>query len=209
MAANTFVISKQHFTETKQFPRSLSQQKLVYARDEDPEDTFIIRSFYGGDKFAVFGVKGCDSIHAIFLSILKLMQMQEEVLRNKTQYVDDKHFDDVANIWKELSSSAGDELSIRTENSKSKSNNKLFFIHIDTSPSLNVKTAVRVGMMVDFKHPKISLFNYINDEVASGIYLYIGEAMKLLNYINNRFNFVSGAIAGFLRYRNSVTDDFF
>ena len=104
--------------------------------------------------------------------------------------------------------SMGDHLSIQSEKTK-KTNNKLFFINIDTSPSLHLKTAVRVGMMVDCKYPKITLFNYCNEEVTSGIYLYISEAMKLLKYINNRFNIISGAIAGFLRDRNALTDNFF
>ena len=202
MAFKTTNVPKEILQE-KKYSKSLSQQKIVYARDEDPEATCIIRSFYGGDKFAVFGVKSYDLIRTVFLSQLKLMQVQEQELKSKSRYVEDKHFDDVSNAWNELSS-MGYNLTVKTEKNR-KSNNKLTFIHIDTSSALDFKTAVRVGVMVNGKDPKITLFNYYNDEVTSGVYLFLSETVKLLKYMNTRFNF----IAGFLRDRSILSDNFF
>ena len=54
MAAKTFDVQKRTFFESKKHCKSISNQKIVYARDEDPEDTCIIRSLYGeDDKFGV------------------------------------------------------------------------------------------------------------------------------------------------------------
>ena len=89
------------------------------SRDEDPEDTFIICSFYGrDDKYAVFGIKSRTAIQELFFSIIKLIQSEEEILRNKVSYVDDKEFNDISSIWGKVSSKIGDNLRIQKEISK-------------------------------------------------------------------------------------------
>ena len=43
---------------SKFYAKSLSNDKLVYARDEDPEESIVIRSVFSNTSYRVFGMKG-------------------------------------------------------------------------------------------------------------------------------------------------------
>ena len=80
-------ISKKHkFMMQKPYTKSLSTHKLVYAREEDAENTFIIRSF--GEINEQFGLKGVDVIRDVFCAVLKLLCEDEKVVVSKTKFVE-------------------------------------------------------------------------------------------------------------------------
>ena len=52
---------------SKFYAKSLSNDKLVYARDEYPEESSVIRSVYPNTSFCVFGMKGVLNIIDFYL----------------------------------------------------------------------------------------------------------------------------------------------
>ena len=48
---------KRNLIINKWYAKSLSNDKLIYARDEDPEESIIIRSVYPNINYWVFGIK--------------------------------------------------------------------------------------------------------------------------------------------------------
>ena len=51
----------------KWYAKSLSNDKLIYARDEDPEESIIIRSVYPNINYRVFGIKDVINIKLLFV----------------------------------------------------------------------------------------------------------------------------------------------
>ena len=81
-------VQKQLFLN-KQNGKSLSTSKVVYARDEDPLDTVIIRNLYpqAKDYQKVLGLKDVVVIRNAFLSILQLIFSDLKILKKKIKYV--------------------------------------------------------------------------------------------------------------------------
>ena len=56
---------------SKWYARSLSNDKLIYSRDEDPENKIIIRSVYPNTTYRVFGLKEVANIKLLFVAFLR------------------------------------------------------------------------------------------------------------------------------------------
>ena len=67
--------TKDSLMQEKKGSFSLSSNKLVHARDEDSEDTLVIRSIYPdcSENLRCFGIKGIDNIKHLFLAVLDLI----------------------------------------------------------------------------------------------------------------------------------------
>ena len=77
---------------SKFYAKSLSNDKLVYARDEDPEESIVIRSVFPNTSYRVFGMKGVLNIRLLFVAILRLFCYDLTKLASKTRYVDREDF---------------------------------------------------------------------------------------------------------------------
>ena len=80
---------------SKFYAKSLSNDKLVYARDEDPEESIVIRSVYPNTSYRVFGMKGVLNIRLLFVAILRLLCYDVTKLANKTRYVEREDFENL------------------------------------------------------------------------------------------------------------------
>ena len=80
---------KQHCLN-KQHSKSLSKSKVVYAHDEDLDDTMLIRNFFPIIKEyqQMFSGKGMSTIRNVFIEMLALLNIVElKKLTRKTRYV--------------------------------------------------------------------------------------------------------------------------
>ena len=145
--------------EDRKYTKSISNQKMVYARENDPDDTMIVRSFYDDENFAMFGVKGIKSIHEMFYAILKLMCAEVDILKKNSNYVEDKQFEDIIRVWHSVAEK-GRHLKPQIKKVGKKNNTDLNFIEILTNEGEWLKSAIHIGILVDGKFPKITLFQF-------------------------------------------------
>ena len=57
---------------SKLYAKSLSKDELVYACDEDPEESIVIHRVYPNNSYRVFGMKTVVNIGLLFIAILRL-----------------------------------------------------------------------------------------------------------------------------------------
>lgn len=181
---------KEMFMETKQHARSLSLNKMVYARDDDPEDTVIIRSFFEGSPFSFrqFGVKGLQDIENLFMAILQAIDIsnQGEFMKN-TKYVDKKQFEVLFSLIEENREKFTFPVReiLRSDGTICK------FVEVspegaDEDSKENESNYVRIAVFTDMR-TEIALSTYNHGEQTGGIYLFVSELYKLLKYLNTRF----------------------
>ena len=65
-------IGKEEILVKELFSNSLGESTVVYARNTDVKDTFIVRNLFP-KTFKAFGVKGYDNIRKTFLAITMLL----------------------------------------------------------------------------------------------------------------------------------------
>lgn len=98
------VAKEKEYYVNKQYGRSLAKAKVVYARDEDPSDTVVIRNLYPNisDGGKVFGMKDVDVIRKVFCAIIKLISFDLKRFRKRIKYAKKEDFDQLENLIKEL-----------------------------------------------------------------------------------------------------------
>ena len=168
---------------TKKYAQSLSNTKVIYARDEDPEDTMIVRNFYSKIKEhqKVFGVKGIDAIRNIFIQMLALMNVVG--VKKVVKY--DKYIKkEIGNQLQELIVEFESEIAALPK------------IKINPDDETYVTELKQQGGYINIKmcfetdFPYLSICNENdNKEFITCIYLFMGEVINLLKYMNTRFNF--------------------
>ena len=82
--------NKEKMIREKKNAQSLSGQKLVYAHDEEPDNTMILRSFYpdSSEELRRYGIRGEENIESLFLGILHLIgETEKEEIKKKSRYV--------------------------------------------------------------------------------------------------------------------------
>ena len=187
---------------------SLASTKVVYARDQDPADTMILRNLYPKIKEhqKLFGLKEVSSIEKLFISILWLYKQKFKKLKKRVKNVSKQEFEEVQMVILEM-----EETLERTGT----------FAHNaidddgDDAASLRFKVGmnfVNVRIFAKTEFPYLSLCNedsgkkYINSTN-----LFIGEGIKLLRYLNMRFNFVNTEHLKMNQRDKNLfkTDDFF
>uniref|UniRef100_A0A7M5VF20 Uncharacterized protein n=1 Tax=Clytia hemisphaerica TaxID=252671 RepID=A0A7M5VF20_9CNID len=163
---------------------SLSSHKVVYARDEDPADTLVIRSFYpdAPEGLRRFGMKGVDNIKKLLLAILKLLDEVEmnEVIAHTKFLTATQVFSlyDLVDEFKEEIEEMGFDSFQKTTGSGTE------FTYV-TIPNTNV----RVGITITKKNPQICLFQDVGPDCITGIFLFMMEIHKLIKYMNTKFQY--------------------
>ena len=174
---------KIQYMSEKKFAKSLSRLKMVYARDEDPDNTLIIRDFYNeADRVKCVGVKGIDDINKLILSILKLMDTEREMIENVTRFVDADTLTTLYERFDELKESEKERLQLLPI-SISQTKGGVKTMKMIGFPKSNASVIVSL-LTANGKQPQISIGN----AGQNSVYLFVGEAVKLLHYMERRFN---------------------
>ena len=90
---------------SKWYSFSLATAKLAYARDEDPQDSIILRNLYPNIKNSrrIFGLKEIGHIQTLFLCMLMHFEEMSATLQKRVKYVAKKDFDEVLAAANEMS----------------------------------------------------------------------------------------------------------
>lgn len=195
IAKKSFVVTPRNLklAEDKKYAKTLSTHKLVHARDEDPEDTMIIKSLYPDSPATLrrYGIKGIENIKHFYFSMLKLLSIVgEEELQQKCRYVTKLQIDAIFKTIGECEDEIeGVDMDINETIIK-----QLDYVFAKLSNEDSI------GITMSSNSPMMCCFNFRDGERKSGIFLFISEVFKLLKYINARFSFVNIS-------NNQVNDD--
>ena len=186
---------------SKWYARSLSNDKLIYSRDEDPENNIIIRSVYPNTTYRVFGLKEVANIKLLFVAILRLVCYDLTKLANKTRYVEKEDFRNLEKACNGLENYFKNRLIVNT--AKNGEHSILFVLD-------NVAGSVVLKLNVNVDFPRILLTNCdSNGRHMNGISLFINESMAILKYLNSRFTFEDVIKEDGLSKEEQMTDNFF
>ena len=127
-----------------------------------------------------YGTKGKENIRNLFLAVLKLIgtSSAEEILM-KTKYLTYLQIHacfELANEMKE------DIHEIKFETTTKESSNSNIFTYVQL-PNMD-----RVGITTT-KFPQICFLRNSENEQRTGIFLFFNEILKLLKYVNSKFEF--------------------
>ncbi len=153
------IVNKKHFKE-------LSPGLYAFGRDEDAEDTLVVRDLYASDHYIVFGVKGVDKILKIHTAIWDMISVKKELLLpldDNLKHVQSRDYAryEVGNKLKETESSVEIEV-----------------------------TGTNVRITLYKKETTFTIFNLKSDgQVNCGIIMNLENILELCNYLQKRFNF--------------------
>jgi len=147
---------------------SLSKTKVAYSRSGEEEDTLIVRDMYKGTRFDRFGVKGIAQLERVFYAIIGLMNEHRTMLLKRMRYGGDA-------LWNLL-----DGLSDEDREGMRHALNSL-------------EPSIKIELKKIETCPQLALLQYKDDDkdksLKNGIYLYVGEAVKLVKHMNDVFAF--------------------
>jgi len=186
---------------------SLAPAKVIYARDQDPTDTIILRNLYPNIKEhqKLFGLKEVSNIEKLFISIIWLYKQKFNVLQKRVKYVSKQEFEELKIVMVEMDERLG-RIGTFIDNA----------VDDDGTVSLRFKTEtnfvnIKVAAKVEF--PYLTLCNEDNKKkYINSTNLFIGEGIKLLRYLNTRFNFTGTELLRMNPKRDEnvfKSDDFF
>ena len=161
---------------------SLSSHILVYAREEDPEDTLILRSIYPDcpKQLRRYGVNGTENIKHLFLAILKLVgAAAAEEIYSKTRYLTTVQINACFELIQEQKDEI-EKMEFETASKETSSNNVFTYTRLPNKDQLGITTT---------KFTQLCFFKNSENNQRTGIFLFFGEILKLLKYINSKYNF--------------------
>ena len=172
---------------------SLSKTKVAYSRSGEEEDTLIVRDMYRGTRFDRFGVKGIAQLERVFYAIIGLMNEHRTMLLKRMRYGGDA-------LWNLL-----DGLSDEDREGMRHSLNSL-------------EPSIKIELKKIETCPQLALLQYKDDDddkdkpLKNGIYLYVGEAVKLVKHMNDVFAFSKSESLSMVKVapvEKCANDDFF
>ena len=170
---------------------SLSKTKVAYSRSGEEEDTLIVRDMYRGTRFDRFGVKGIAQLERVFYAIIGLMNEHRTMLLKRMRYGGDA-------LWNLL-----DGLSDEDREGMRHSLNSL-------------EPSIKIELKKIETCPQLALLQYKDEDddksLKNGIYLYVGEAVKLVKHMNDVFAFSKSESLSMVKVapvEKCANDDFF
>ena len=171
---------------------SLSKTKVAYSRSGEEEDTLIVRDMYRGTRFDRFGVKGIAQLERVFYAIIGLMNEHRTMLLKRMRYGGDA-------LWNLL-----DGLSDEDREGMRHALNSL-------------EPSIKIELKKIETCPQLALLQYKGDDdndksLKNGIYLYVGEAVKLVKHMNDVFAFSKSESLSMVKVapvEKCANDDFF
>ena len=189
----------------KEHAKSLSGSKLVYARDEDPSNTIVVRNLYPNldEQMCVFGMKGKNHIKNVLLAILVVLRNDLKKLKRKVKYVYKDDFEDLQAAFNEMGESMAE---LRVE--ECQDNVDYNVIRFQAGEGY-----IRLMLSIKAEHPHLIICNENKEKkFINGMNLFISETIKLLRYLNSRFSFTEEEIlklSNTMDVKAFVTDKFF
>ena len=185
---NEKMLDKASILENESNAKSLGRTKVVYSRRGEEKDTLIVRDMYGDTCFDRFGVKGVTQLERVFYAIISVLSEHRTMLLKRMRYGGDALW----NLLDGLSDNDRDEMK-------------------------NALEAIAPTMKIELKkietYPQLTLFQYNDDKtLKNGIYLYVGEAVKLVKHMNDLFTFSKSESLSTLKVtpiKKYENDDFF
>ena len=170
---------------------SLSKTKVAYSRSGEEEDTLIVRDMYRGTRFDRFGVKGIAQLERVFYAIIGLMNEHRTMLLKRMRYGGDA-------LWNLL-----DGLSDEDREGMRHALNSL-------------EPSIKIELKKIETCPQLALLQYKDEDddksLKNGIYLYVGEAVKLVKHMNDVFAFSKSESLSMVKVapvEKCANDDFF
>lgn len=189
----------QHYMK-KQYSFPLALTKVIYARDEDPLDTIIIRNFYPEirETTKVFGLKDLTHIRTLFLSLLMLFKLEMKSLR-KIKFARKEELEEAQKAIVEMN-----EDLLELEGAV-RENDEFTSIQFYTGSNyINVKASLGSNF------PFINLCNEDrNKRFINATSLFPGEGVRLLKYLNSRFSFTYTNVLKYKETGNVFKNDSF
>ena len=183
--ADQVAAQKDFYIKNKWHSFSIARNKVVYARDEDPDDTVIIRCLYPQlkENNKIFGLKAYPHIQTLFLTVMKMFEINMSEISKKTRYVKREEFEELKLCITQLADYKLIELSLSINRMEEEKDYTLIRFPTDNG-------FVNVKMLLKTDYPQIVFVNETKEgEFVNSINLFIGEAIKLTRYLNSRFNF--------------------
>ena len=152
------------FLEGEANAKKLSRSKVMCSRRGDEADTFIIRDLYPSAQFDRFGIKGIEKLKWTFYRILSIMNEKQSVLMDGTVGIGG-----LSKLLDSLDQEDRDEM-MKT---------------IDMYG--NGSMTISWNSLSSF--PQLKMMQYIDGQVANGIYLFVSDALKAIRHMNAIFRF--------------------
>ena len=178
-----FVKAQKDFFMSKWYSYSLASPKVVYARDQDPVDTIIVRSLYPklDERQRIFGLKGEMYLKTLFLVLLKLLKHDLKRLQKRVKYVTNQDFQDLGKAITEMEKSMQNLGAVVHDFTQGEN-----FISMRFQTNENF---VNVRLSSNSEFPYVKLVNEDKERnYLNSTSLFIGETINLLKYLISRFN---------------------
>lgn len=183
--------NKASILENEANAMSLAKTKVVYSRRGEEKDTLVVRDLFPRARFDRFGIKGIDQLKRIFYIILGTASEHRTTLLKRMRYGGDAFrslLDGLSNDDREGMRTALDD--------------------VDNS----ITPSMKITLKNLETYPQLELLQYDADgTLANGIYLYVGEAVKLVKHMNSVFAFSKSDCLSFVKAApiKKYTDDNF
>ena len=139
---------------------SLSRFKVVHSRDEDADDTLIVRNTWPNARLTRFGVKGPENIREVFNVLLTLLWEHKEKILPKLKYDQDELEIVVSSITdRDMTDGWG----------------------------LALGRNYRVNFNEQLAQIELLHVQEEDGSIIDGVKLFTGEVLKLIRHINNVF----------------------
>ena len=163
---------------------SLSKSKVVFGRRVD-EKSIVLRNLYPKieDLQSVFLLIGEEHIETLFYSLLSMIKEKMATLQRRIKYVKKSDFDEILQLIEEKQEKI-DGLG-RLLREKQEMKNDGLLIRFPTGDD-----GICIKIFADSNFPAIRFTNETKEKnYCNSCDLFVGEAIKLLRYLNSRFNF--------------------
>ena len=163
---------------------SLSKSKVAFGRRVD-EKSIVLRNLYPKieDLQTVFLLIGEDHIETLFYSLLSMMKEKMATLQRTTKYVKKSDFDEILRLIEEKQDKINGLGRLLREKQEMKNDGLL--IRFPTGDD-----GICVKIFANSNFPAIRFINESKEkDYCNSCDLFIGEAIRLLRYLNSRFNF--------------------
>ena len=185
---------------------SLCSSKLVYSRDVDPNDTMIIRNLYQriAHNKRIFGLKGVQHIETLFLCLIAMFKDSMDQLRGRIKYVRNEEFEELLKVFTRKEDRIQGLGRVLLE--------KKLVERGKSIARFNGSSEIKIEMNASADFPNIVLINENHEKnTINSVSLFVGEAIKLLKYLNSRFNFTRDELLKVqpINFEIYETDNFF
>lgn len=164
---------------------SLSKSKVAFARKIDSEKSLVLRNLYPkiNDLQSVFLLIGKNHMETLFYSLLLMMKEKMETLRRRVKYVKKEDFEEVLRAIEEKKEKIGELGRLLRE--KQELLNEGLLVRFSTG-----EDGICLKVFAGSEFPGVRFTNETKEkEYCNSCDLFVGETIKLMRYLNSRFDY--------------------